>query len=51
MPGIIDPAKLADVKTVAGKLAELPKDALIYISGYSDGCRDKQRREEANHDT
>lgn len=34
--------KLADAKSVAGKLADLPKEALLYIAGYAEGCRDKQ---------
>lgn len=37
-----DISKLADVKTVANKLADLPKEALLYIAGYAEGCRDKQ---------
>lgn len=34
--------KLADAKSVANKLADLPKEALLYIAGYAEGCRDKQ---------
>lgn len=41
----IDPAKLADVQTVANKLADLPRDALIYISGYVEGCRGTVERQ------
>lgn len=44
MAGMFDTAKLADVQTVADKLAGLPRDALIYISGYSDGRRDEKRK-------
>lgn len=36
----LDLAKLADTQTVASKLADLPKDALFYISGYVEGRRD-----------
>lgn len=36
----LDPVKLADVQMVADKLADLPKDALFYISGYVEGRRD-----------
>lgn len=36
----IDPAKLADAQTVADKLATLPRDALLYISGYVGGFKD-----------
>lgn len=32
----IDPKKVADVQNVADKLAGLPQDALIYISGAVD---------------
>ena len=44
MAGMFDTAKLADVQTVADKLAGLPRDALIYIAGYSDGRRDEKRK-------
>ena len=37
----IEVSKLADAKSVAEKLAELPKNALIYIAGYAEGCRDR----------
>lgn len=37
--------KLADVQTVASKLADLPKDALLYISGYAEGQRDAIERQ------
>lgn len=36
-----DLAKIFDVQAVADKLAELPKDALLYIAGYVDGVRDR----------
>lgn len=38
-----EPSKIADAKTVADKLAELPKDALFYIAGYAEGIRYQQR--------
>lgn len=41
----LDQSKLADVRTVANKLADLPKDALLYISGYVEGCRDAVERQ------
>ena len=41
----LDPVKLADVQTVANKLADLPKDALLYISGYVEGRRDAMERQ------
>ena len=41
----LDPVKLADVQTVATKLADLPKDALFYISGYVEGRRDATERQ------
>lgn len=36
--------KVSEVQTVAGKLAELPKEALLYIAGYAEGVRDKPKR-------
>ena len=36
-------AKVADVQCVAEKLAELPRDALMYIAGYAEGRRDAQQ--------
>lgn len=36
-----DLAKIFDVQAVADKLAELPKDALLYIAGYVAGVRDR----------
>lgn len=36
-------AKVADVQYVAEKLAELPRDALMYIAGYAEGRRDAQQ--------
>lgn len=41
----LDPIKLADVQTVANKLSDLPKDALLYISGYVEGRRDAMERQ------
>lgn len=40
----IDPARLADAQDVAGKLQQLPKDVLLYIAGYVDGCISKTAR-------
>ena len=36
-----DLAKISDAQAVADKLAELPKDALLYIAGYVEGVRDR----------
>lgn len=36
-------ATVADVQCVAEKLAELPRDALMYIAGYAEGRRDAQQ--------
>lgn len=36
--------KISEVQTVADKLAELPKEALLYIAGYAEGVRDKPKR-------
>lgn len=49
----LDPVKLADVQTVATKLADLPKDALLYISGYVEGRRDavEQQKDRLHHTT
>lgn len=44
MAGMFDTEKLADARNVAEKLSGLPRDALIYISGYSDGRRDENRK-------
>jgi len=53
MQARFDPAKLADVQTVASKLADLPKDALLYISGYVEGRRDatEQQKDLLHHST
>ncbi len=45
----LDPVKLADAQTVANKLADLPKDALIYISGYVEGRHDRERKDHLHH--
>lgn len=37
----VDPEKLADAQAIAQKLVSLPKEALLYIAGYAEGCRDK----------
>lgn len=47
----IDPAKLADAQDVAGKLQQLPKDVLLYIAGYVDGCISKSVRMYETGDT
>lgn len=47
----IDPAKLADAQDVAGKLQQLPKDVLLYIAGYVDGCISKAVRMYETGDT
>lgn len=36
--------KVSEAQAVADKLAELPKEALLYIAGYAEGCRDKPKR-------
>lgn len=36
--------KISEVQTVADKLAELPKEALLYIAGYAEGVRDNPKR-------
>lgn len=41
---VIDTSKLSDAQTVAEKLTGLPKEALLYIAGYAEGCRDKPKR-------
>ena len=41
---VIDTSKLSDAQTVAEKLTGLPKEALLYIAGYAEGCRDKPTR-------
>lgn len=52
---VIDTSKLSDAQTVAEKLTGLPKEALLYIAGYAEGCRDKptrkrRKKEQANQD-
>lgn len=42
---VIDTRKLSDAQTVAEKLTGLPKEALLYIAGYAEGCRDKPNGE------
>lgn len=41
---MIDINKVSDAQNVADRLAGLPKEALIYIAGYAEGCRDRPRR-------
>lgn len=41
---MVDINKISDTQNVADRLAGLPKEALIYIAGYAEGCRDKPRR-------
>lgn len=41
---VYDTNKLSDAQTVANKLTGLPKEALPYIAGYAEGCRDKPNR-------
>lgn len=36
--------RLADVQRVSDNLALLPKEALLYIAGYTEGVRDKPNR-------
>ena len=36
--------RLADAQTVSDKLSGLPKESLIYIAGYAEGCRDRPAR-------
>lgn len=47
----VDAAKLADAQTIADKLADLPKEALLYIAGYAEGCRDRPKSNEIEKDT
>lgn len=42
---INDSSKLSDAQAIADKLANLPKEALIYIAGYSEGYKDKLGKE------
>lgn len=37
----VDLAKLSDIQIIADKLGGLPKEALLYIAGYAEGCRDR----------
>lgn len=36
--------RVSDAQTVAEKLTGLPKEALLYIAGYAEGCRDRPAR-------
>ena len=52
---VYDTNKLSDAQTVANKLTGLPKEALLYIAGYAEGCRDKpnrkrRKKEQTNQD-
>lgn len=40
----VDLNKVSDIQAVADKLAELPKDALLYIAGYAEGIRDRRTK-------
>lgn len=37
--------KLVDIQHIVAKLDGLPHDALMYIAGYVEGCRDTQNVE------
>lgn len=37
--------RVSDAQIVAEKLTGLPKEALLYIAGYAEGCRDRPARE------
>ena len=41
---VYDTSKLADARIVAEYLSGLPKEALLYIAGYAEGCRDRPAR-------
>lgn len=41
--------RVSDAQTVAEKLTGLPKEALLYIAGYAEGCRDKPKRRKKVH--
>lgn len=41
---VYDTSKLADARIVAENLSGLPKEALLYIAGYAEGCRDRPAR-------
>lgn len=41
----VDLTKLADAQVVADKLGSLPKEVLLYIAGYAEGCRDRPKDE------
>lgn len=43
----IDTAKLADVQSVADKLAQLPEKVLVYIAGYAEGALDTSGKKTA----
>ena len=43
-PMSINLDRVSDAQTVAEKLTGLPKEALLYIAGYAEGCRDKPTR-------
>lgn len=43
MSASVDNEKMVDVQIVAEKLTHLPKEALIYIAGYVEGCRDRPK--------
>lgn len=36
----VDLNRVGDAQAIADKLADLPKEALLYIAGYAEGCRD-----------
>ena len=48
---VYDTNKLSDAQTVANKLTGLPKEALLYIAGYAEGCRDKPTRKRRGEKT
>lgn len=43
--------KVSDAQTVAEKLTKLPKEALLYIAGYAEGCRDRPAQKRKKKDS
>lgn len=49
MSAAISPDRLADAKAVAEKLSDLPKESLLYIAGYVEGCRYKPKERDGGN--
>ena len=50
-PMSINLDRVSDAQIIADRLVGLPKEALLYIAGYAEGCRDKPARKRKKKDS